>query len=55
MSESNTIGQLLDYMEANSFHTPDASVCDCFSCTAYSMIINMSKRMDNGGTTVRIY
>jgi hypothetical protein len=49
MSESHTIGQLLDYIETNSFHTPDASVCDCGRCSTYASIILLAERMGERG------
>jgi len=45
MSENHTIGQLLDYMETNAFHTPDTSICDCGHCRTYATIIHLSNRM----------
>ena len=40
-----TVDDLLDYMEENSFHTPDPGECDCGHCMVYGVVCSIYGRM----------
>jgi len=45
MSERQTIGTLLNYIEKIAWHPPDPAECDCHMCNVWGTVIHLSNSM----------